>query len=69
MNNSLRLALAATFASLLALPAAAADITVGLVTSMTGPGASIGIPYSKGTAAGVVYKDEVSGIKINAGAA
>ena len=65
MNNSLRLALAATFASLIALPAAAADITVGLVTSMTGPGASIGIPYSKGTAAGVVYKDEVSGIKIN----
>jgi len=49
---------------LLALPAAAADISLGLITSMTGPGASIGIPYSKGTAAGEVYKDDVNGIKI-----
>ena len=31
---------------------------------MTGPGASIGIPYSKGTAAGIVYRDDVNGIKI-----
>ena len=31
---------------------------------MTGPGASIGIPYSKGLAAGVAYKDEVDGIKL-----
>jgi len=51
-------------ASLLIVPAKAADITVGLITSMTGPGASIGIPYSKGTAAGVAYKDEIDGIKI-----
>ena len=42
----------------------AADITVGLVTSMTGPSASIGIPYAKGVAAGVAYKDEVNGIKL-----
>ena len=47
------------------LPANAADITVGLITSMTGPGASIGIPYAKGAAAGVAYKDEVDGIKLN----
>jgi branched-chain amino acid transport system substrate-binding protein len=60
----LRLAGAAAIASAIALPAKAADITVGLVTSMTGPGASIGIPYSKGAAAGVVYKDDVNGIKI-----
>ncbi len=65
MKNFLRLVGAAVTASVLALPAAAADITVGLVTSMTGPGASIGIPYAKGTAAGVVYKDEVDGIKLN----
>jgi branched-chain amino acid transport system substrate-binding protein len=65
VNNSLRLALAASFASLFALPAGAGDITVGLVTSMTGPGASIGIPYSKGTSAGLAYKDEVSGTKVN----
>src|ERR1700691_5446098 len=51
-------------ASLLATPAMAADITVGLVTSMTGPSASIGIPYAKGVAAGVAYKDEVNGVKL-----
>lgn len=65
MNNFLRLVSAAAFGLALVLPAAAADITVGLVTSMTGPGASIGIPYAKGTAAGMVYKDDVNGIKIN----
>ena len=54
----------ASIASLLSLSANAADISLGLITSMTGPGASIGIPYSKGTAAGEVYKDEVNGIKI-----
>src|SRR5215469_6265922 len=32
---------------------------------MTGPGASIGIPYSKGAAAGVAYKAEINGVKIN----
>jgi branched-chain amino acid transport system substrate-binding protein len=55
----------AAIAAFAAAPAAAADITYGLVTSLTGPGASIGIPYSKGTAAGQVYKDEVAGTKIN----
>jgi branched-chain amino acid transport system substrate-binding protein len=66
VHNFLRLAAATAIASLAALPAHAADITVGLITSMTGPGASIGIPYSKGLAAGLVYKDEVNGIKIKA---
>jgi branched-chain amino acid transport system substrate-binding protein len=55
----------ATFAWLLALPAQAADINVGFITAMTGPGASIGIPYAKGVAAGVAYKDEVDGTKLN----
>jgi branched-chain amino acid transport system substrate-binding protein len=63
MNNFLRLFGALAFA--VAVPAQAADINVGLITSMTGPGASIGIPYAKGTAAGVAYKDEVDGIKLN----
>ncbi len=31
--------------------ASAADITVGFVTSLSGPGASIGIPYEKGVIA------------------
>jgi branched-chain amino acid transport system substrate-binding protein len=65
VNAFLRFAGAAAIASVMALPAQAADITVGLVTSMTGPGASIGIPYAKGAAAGVVYKDDVNGIKVN----
>jgi branched-chain amino acid transport system substrate-binding protein len=49
----------------LAVSAKAADISVGLITAMTGPGASIGIPYAKGAAAGVAYKDEVDGTKLN----
>ena len=54
----------AAIGSALAVPATAAEITVGLVTSMTGPGASIGIPYAKGANAGMAYRDEVGGIKI-----
>ena len=69
VHNLLRLAAAAAIASVVALPAKAADITVGLITSMTGPGASIGIPYAKGAAAGVAYKDEVDGIKLKLDAA
>jgi branched-chain amino acid transport system substrate-binding protein len=65
MKHFLRLVGAVAAASALALPATAADITVGLITSMTGPSASIGIPYAKGVATGVVYKDDVNGIKIN----
>ena len=64
MNKFLRSVGGVMIASLLALPAGAAEIRVGLITSMTGPGASIGIPYSKGTAAGEVYRDDVNGIKI-----
>ena len=65
MNNFLRLVGLAAMAAVLALPAKGAEINVGLITAMTGPGASIGIPYAKGTAAGVAYKDEVEGIKLN----
>jgi branched-chain amino acid transport system substrate-binding protein len=64
MNKLSHIVLSATVAWLLAWPAEAADINVGLITSMTGPNASIGIPYAKGTAAGVAYKDEVDGVKI-----
>jgi branched-chain amino acid transport system substrate-binding protein len=62
--HSVRFAAVVIVSSVMAFPVAAADITVGLITSMTGPGASIGIPYSKGLAAGLVYKDVVNGIKI-----
>jgi branched-chain amino acid transport system substrate-binding protein len=47
-----------------ASPSTAADITVGLVTSLSGPGASIGIPYAKGAAAGVLYLDTIGNNKI-----
>src|SRR5215472_10662578 len=40
---------------LAASPSVAAEITVGLVTTMSGPGASIGIPYAHGAAAGAAY--------------
>src|SRR6202167_2703101 len=65
MHNFLRVFGALALVTAIAVPAKAADINVGLITSMTGPGASIGIPYAKGTAAGVAYKDEVDGIKLN----
>ena len=65
MKNSLRVLAGAAIVLLVALPAKAADINVGLITALTGPGASIGIPYAKGAAAGVAYKDEVDGTKLN----
>src|SRR6195256_2225081 len=41
-----------------------ADITAGFVTSLSGPGASIGIPYEKGILAGYAYADKVGDHKI-----
>lgn len=42
----------------------AADITVGFVTSLSGPGASIGIPYEKGILAGDAYADKIGDTNI-----
>ncbi len=50
-------------ALLLAVPARA-DITVGFVTSLSGPAASIGILYGNGIKAALTFKDEISGEKI-----
>jgi len=50
--------------SLVAAGAAQAEIKVGFVTSLSGPGASIGIPYSKGMAAALAYASEGAGEKI-----
>lgn len=44
--------------------AARADITVGFVTSLSGAGSSIGIPYGRGIAAAFAYRAEVAGQKI-----
>jgi branched-chain amino acid transport system substrate-binding protein len=43
---------------------AESDIKVGLITSMSGPISSIGIPYSKGLKAGVAHINEVDGHKV-----
>ncbi len=43
---------------------AQAEIKVGFVTSLSGNGASIGIPYSKGIKAALEYKSEVGGEKV-----
>jgi branched-chain amino acid transport system substrate-binding protein len=46
------------------LRAQAGQISVGFVTGQTGPGASIGIPYSRGIAAASAFIDNVAGNKI-----
>jgi branched-chain amino acid transport system substrate-binding protein len=58
------LSLTALVGSLVAASTAQADITIGFVTSLSGPGSSIGIPYGRGIAAAVEYKNEVNGEKI-----
>lgn len=50
--------------SILVGSAAKAEIKVGFITSLSGPGASIGIPYSKGLKAALAYISEVSGEKV-----
>jgi branched-chain amino acid transport system substrate-binding protein len=57
---------AATIAAALSLgtTASAADLKVGLITSLSGPASSIGIPYAKGMQAALAYKSEVGGRKI-----
>jgi branched-chain amino acid transport system substrate-binding protein len=44
--------------------AAAADLTVGFVTSLSGPSASIGIPYEKGVLAAEAYAGKVGDTNI-----
>jgi len=40
------------------------DIKIGLITSMSGPISSIGIPYSKGLKVGVAHISEIGGHKV-----
>ncbi len=58
------LSLTALIGGLVAASTAQADITIGFVTSLSGPGASIGIPYGRGIQAAMEYKSEVNGEKI-----
>jgi len=50
--------------SVLVGSAAKAEIKVGFITSLSGPGASIGIPYSKGLKAAAAYISAISGEKV-----
>ncbi|MFC3219473.1 ABC transporter substrate-binding protein [Tianweitania populi] len=63
MRRSLLLA-ATLLSGVVSTTFAHADIKVGFVTSLSGNGASIGIPYSKGIKAGQQYQSEVGGEKI-----
>jgi len=64
MRTLLRSVTCLAAAALFAGSAAAADLTVGVITSLTGPVSSLGIPYAKGIAAGVAYQSEVNGNKV-----
>jgi len=64
MKQVLRIAAGVALAAGLAASAAAADLKVGLVTALSGPTSSIGIPYSKGMQAALAYKPEVAGRKV-----
>ena len=63
MKTALRTCLAAAVAATLCVPARA-DVTVGIVMSMTGPVSSIGLPYMKGIAAAMAGTSEVAGQKL-----
>lgn len=62
--RKLALAIPALAGFSLAATAAYADITVGFVTSLSGAGASIGIPYGEGIKAAYEFQSEVGGEKI-----
>lgn len=64
MNGLTRRALGAAIALLLTGGALAADLKVGLSVSLSGPNASLGVPYSKGMQAAVAYKPEINGRKV-----
>jgi branched-chain amino acid transport system substrate-binding protein len=59
-----RICAALAFTLLSAVPGSAADITVGFVTALSGPGASIGIPYGRGIDASVAYATTIGDTKL-----
>jgi branched-chain amino acid transport system substrate-binding protein len=64
MKTLIRCALAAAASAACFAHALAADLKVGLSTSLSGPNSSLGIPYAKGMQAALAYKGEVNGRKI-----
>src|SRR5215831_18109722 len=57
-------AIVAALAALSVSTSFGADITVGFVTLLSGPGASIGIPYEKGILASHAYAEKIGDHKI-----
>ena len=58
------LSLAALAGLSIAVTSAHAQITVGFVTSLSGPAASIGLNYEKGMNAAYAYQDRIDGVTI-----
>ena len=60
MHTFSRSLAAMTLAAGLASAAWSADLKVGFVTSLSGPGSSIGIPYAKGIQAALAYAADLA---------
>ncbi len=64
MKHALRIGTGIALALGVAAAAAAADLKVGLITALSGPTSSIGLPYDKGMKAALAYKPEIAGHKV-----
>jgi branched-chain amino acid transport system substrate-binding protein len=64
MKTSIRIAAATAFAAFLAANALAADLKVGLITSLSGPVSGLGIPYNKGAEVAAAMRPLVAGRKV-----
>ena len=64
MKNFVRDALGVLAGCALAATALAADLKVGLSVSLSGPNASLGVPYAKGMQAAIAYRPEIAGRKV-----
>ena len=64
MKTLTGLAASAVLSVATSLPAMAADLKVGFISSMSGPVSALGIPYAKGIQAAVALHPEVAGRKV-----
>jgi branched-chain amino acid transport system substrate-binding protein len=64
MNFFLRAGAAAIAAIALSIPALAADLKIGFISSMSGPVSGLGIPYAKGIQAALAQHPLVAGRKV-----
>ncbi|MEO6270259.1 MAG: ABC transporter substrate-binding protein [Lautropia sp.] len=64
MKTLMRTALSAALSAGVAAGAFAADLKVGLSVSLSGPNASLGVPYANGMKAAIAFQPEISGRKV-----